>query len=82
MPWLAATSLIVPSFVVDQRRPFEPPAIPRSDDRAVGETLLPRIGRAVRFTVIALGGLLAMAPSELPVAPFSQAPTPLAWHRP
>ncbi len=67
--WIAAVFVPLSRFVVHLLHGLESRTISRADT-VLEETALPMVNRLVRFTVIALGVLLAMAHLGLPIAPL------------
>ena len=68
--WIGAVFLPLSRFVVHLMRGLESRTLALTQDTALDETALPMINQLVRFAVIALGMLLAMAHLGLPIAPL------------
>ena len=68
--WIAAVFVPLSRFVVHLMRSFESRAISRTGHTVLDDTALPMVNRLLRFTVIALGMLLAMAQLGFPIAPL------------
>ena len=68
--WIGAVFVPFSGFVVHLMRTFESRIISRTEGTPLDETALPMINRLVRFVVMAIGVLLAMAHLGFPIAPL------------
>ena len=68
--WIAVVFFPLSRFVGHLMRTFETRVISRTSETALDETALPMINKFVRFTVIAVGMLLAMTHLGIQIAPL------------
>ncbi len=68
--WIVVVFIPLSSFVGNLLRAFEKRIVSRRDRTMLDETAWPMINRAIRFTIIALGVLLAMTYLGIEIAPF------------
>ena len=68
--WIAVVFFPLSRFVGHLMRTFETRVISRTSETALDETALPMINKFVRFTVIAIGILLAMTHLGIQIAPL------------
>ena len=68
--WIGLVFFPLSRFVGHLMRSFESRILARSSDTALDETALPMINKFVRFTVIALGVLLALTHLGIQIAPL------------
>ncbi len=68
--WIGLVFFPLSRFVGHVMRSFESKILARSSDTALDETALPMINKFVRFTVIAIGVLLAMTHLGIQIAPL------------
>ena len=68
--WIVVVFIPLSSFVGNLLRAFEKQIVSHRDRTVLDETAWPMINRAIRFTIIALGVLLAMTYLGIQIAPF------------
>ena len=68
--WIAVVFFPLSRFVGHLMRTFEARVISRTSETALDETALPMINKFVRFTVVAIGILLAMTHLGIQIAPL------------
>ena len=68
--WIAVVFFPLSRFVGHLMRTFEARVISRTSETALDETALPMINKFVRFTVVAVGILLAMTHLGIQIAPL------------